>query len=67
MCVKPETRNAIKSFDISATSLSILYNYVDGSIKLLSDLYLTKFLVTSAKVLRSFCVNTLYKEAFNMY
>jgi len=35
--------NAGKNFDILTTSLNILYNYFDSSIKLFSDLYLTKF------------------------
>ena len=35
--------NAAKNVDILTTSLSILYNYFDRSIKLLSDLYLAKF------------------------
>jgi len=34
--------DAVKSFDIPATSLS-MYNYFDSSTKLFSDLYLTKF------------------------
>jgi len=32
--------NATKSFDILATSLNVLHNYFDSSIKLFSDLYL---------------------------
>lgn len=35
--------NATKSFNILMTSLSILYNYFDNLIKLLSNLYPTKF------------------------
>jgi len=35
--------NAAKSFDILATSLSVLHNYFDSSTKLFSDLYLAKF------------------------
>jgi len=33
-----------KKFDILAINLSVLDNYVDGSTKLFSDLYLAKFL-----------------------
>jgi len=36
-------------FDIPATSLSVLHNYFDDLIKLFSDLYLVKFLDSSAK------------------
>jgi len=39
--------NAVKSFNIPATSLSVLHNYFD--LKLCLDLYLAKFLETSAK------------------
>jgi len=35
--------NAAKNVDILITSLSILYNYFDRSIKLFSYLYLAKF------------------------
>jgi len=42
--------NAAKNFDILTTSLSVLYNYFDNPIKLFSDLYLVKFLNTSAKL-----------------
>jgi len=44
--------NVIKSFDILATSIyfSILHNYFDSPKKLFSDLYLTKFLDTFAKL-----------------
>jgi len=38
-----------KSFDILTISLSVLHNYFDGPTKLFSDLYLVKFLDTSAK------------------
>jgi len=41
--------NAVKSFDILAASLNILYNYFDNPTKLLSSLYLAKFLDISAK------------------
>jgi len=41
--------NAAKNFNSLTISLSILHNYFDDSIKLFSDLYLTKFLDTSAK------------------
>jgi len=41
--------NAAKSFDIVSTNLSVLHNYCGSSTKLLSDLYLAKFLHTSAK------------------
>jgi len=40
--------NVAKNFDILAISLSILHNYLGGP-KLFSDLYLIKFLGTSAK------------------
>ena len=36
--------NAAKCFDFLAISLSVLYNYSDGSTKLFLDLYLAKFL-----------------------
>ena len=36
--------NAVKKFDILATSLSVLHNYFDGLTKLFSDLYQAKFL-----------------------
>jgi len=42
--------NAAKSLDILATSLSILYNYFNGPTKLILNLYLVKFLDTSAKL-----------------
>jgi len=38
-----------KYFDIPVTSLSVLHNYFDGLTKLFSDLYLVKFLDSSAK------------------
>jgi len=38
--------NASKNFDIPATSLNVLHNYFDSSIKLFSSLYLAKFLNT---------------------
>jgi len=38
-----------KVFDILTTSLSVLHNYFDGPTKLFSDLYLAKFLDSSAK------------------
>jgi len=41
--------NVKKNFDILAISLSVLYNYFDGSTKLFSVLYVAKFLNTSAK------------------
>jgi len=40
--------NASKNFDILATSLNVQHNYFDDP-KLFSDLYLVKFLDTSAK------------------
>jgi len=40
--------NAKKNFDIPAISLSVLYNYFDSSTKVLSVLYVAKFLDTSA-------------------
>jgi len=46
--------NTVISFDIIATSLSDLRNYFDSPTKLFSDLYLVKFLNTSAK--HFFCV-----------
>jgi len=42
------TSSIAKNFDILATILNILY-YLDSLIKLFLDLYLTKFLDTSAK------------------
>jgi len=42
-------RNAAKSFDILATSLSVLHNYFDDLTKLFLDLYLASFLDTLAK------------------
>jgi len=41
--------NAAKSFDI-LLSVNVQHNYFDGPTKLFSDLYLAKFLVTSAKL-----------------
>jgi len=42
--------NAAKNFDFLATSLNILHNYFDDPNKMIfSDLYLAKFLDTSAK------------------
>jgi len=38
-----------KCFDILATSLNMLYKYFDDPTKLLSDLYLAKFLDALAK------------------
>jgi len=43
--------NATKNFDVP-TSLSALYNYFDGLIKLFSDLYLAKLLNISTKPYR---------------
>jgi len=40
--------NVVKNFDILATSLSVPHNYFNDLIKLFSDLYLAKFLDTSA-------------------
>jgi len=42
--------NAARNFDILATSLSILHNYFDSSIKLFSDLSLAKLLDALAKI-----------------
>jgi len=42
--------DAAKNFDILATYLNVLHNYFDSLLKLFSDLYLTKFLNTSAKL-----------------
>jgi len=36
--------NVTKNFNILATSLNIQYNYFNDSIKLVSDLYVGKFL-----------------------
>jgi len=41
--------NAVKNFDILAIHFSVFYYYFDNSIKLFSDLYLTKFVDTSIK------------------
>jgi len=41
--------NAAKNVDILASILNVLHNYFDSLIKLFSDLYLAKFLDTSAK------------------
>jgi len=49
--------NAVKSFDILATKLSVLHNYFDSSTKLFPDLYLAKFLNTSVKPLRIIIIN----------
>jgi len=43
------TISKAKSFNILATSLNVLHNYFNGPNKLFSDLYLAKFLNTSAK------------------
>jgi len=61
--------NAAKNFDILTISLNVLYNYFDNPIKLFSDLYLVKFLNTSAKLFFS-CIKTsqkkdYYKIAYN--
>jgi len=43
--------NSAKNFVILATSLNVLHNYFDGPNKIIfSDLYLAKFLDTSAKL-----------------
>jgi len=47
--------NAAKNFDILATSLNVLHNYFDSSIKLFSNLYLPKFRDFS-KVLSVLCL-----------
>jgi len=41
-----------KSFNIPATSSSFLHNYFNGSTKLFSDLYLTKFLLQQNRFFR---------------
>jgi len=41
--------NAVKNFDILTIRLSVLHNYFDDLTKLFSDLYLAKFLDSSAK------------------
>jgi len=41
--------NAAKSFDILGISLSVLHNHFNNPTKLFSNLYLAKFLDTSAK------------------
>jgi len=41
--------NVAKNFDILVASLIVLHNYFDNSTKSFSDLYLAKFLDTSAK------------------
>jgi len=43
--------NIVKYFDILLISLSVLGNYFDSTTKLFSDLYVAKFLDTSAKPL----------------
>jgi len=49
--------NSAKNLDILATSLSVLHNYLMVQTKLFSDLYLAKFLNTSAFILYiSFCI-----------
>ena len=48
-----------QKFDILATSLSVLRNYFDGSIKLFLDLYLAKFLDFLVK---SFCMYIIQKQ-----
>jgi len=40
------TMSNAKNFDIPVTSLNVLHNYFDRSIKLFSGLYLAKFLNT---------------------
>ena len=42
--------NAVKSFDILATSLNILHNYFDNPIKSSSDLYLVSFFRYFSKI-----------------
>jgi len=44
------TSNAVKSFDILTAGLNVLHNYFDGPNKIILDLYLVKFLDTSAKL-----------------
>jgi len=51
--------NAARNFVILATSLNVLHNYFDSSIKLFSDLYLAKFLDFSAKLFFSCRVKKL--------
>jgi len=55
--------NSTKNFAILTTSLNVLHNYFDSSIKLFSDLYLAKFLDTSIKPFLSvhdkFCVTII--------
>jgi len=45
--------NAAKSFDILTISLNVLHNYFNGLTKLLSGLYLTKFLDRFSKIVLS--------------
>jgi len=64
-----------RNFDILATSLSVLHNYFNGSIKLFSDL--TKFLDTiifrySAKpfhveFIRHILLSLVYKNIYDLY
>jgi len=51
--------NAVKSFDVLATSLHVLHNYFDGLTKLFSDLYLAKFLDISTKSFFSFTIHLM--------
>jgi len=48
--------NAVKSFDILLIRLSILHNYFNGLTKLFLNLYLAKFLDTSAKLFFRVCI-----------
>ena len=59
--------SAAKNYDISATNLSVLYNYFDGSIKLFSDLYLIKFLYTLEKFIFMYFIYFSEKSTFHVY
>jgi len=56
--------DAAKSFDILA-SLNVVHNHFDGSTKLFSNLYLAKFLNTSAKLFFPYVItNTIAFASF---
>jgi len=58
--------NAVRNFNILATSLSILHNCFDSSIKLFSDMSLAKFLDTSTKTVFFFRVVITIKIQINI-
>jgi len=58
--------NATKSFDILTTSLGVLYNYFDDLTKLLSTLYLAKFLNALAELFFP-CIVSTANSSMNVF